>query len=170
MRGGDNQTSGLFSYVSCEARVPADHPLRAIRAIVDEALEVVSLDFAAMYSPIGRPSIPPEKLLRALLLQAFYTIRSERQLMEQMDYNLLFRWFVGLAMDASIWDVTVFTKNRERLLAGDIAAKFLAAVIGQPRVRALLSDEHFSVDGTLDRGMVEHEELQAEGWCRAGRP
>lgn len=149
MRGGDNQTSGLFSYVSCEARVPADHPLRAIRAIVDEALEVLSLDFASLYSPIGRPSIPPEKLLRALLLQAFYTIRSERQLMEQMDYNLLFRWFVGLAMDASIWDVTVFTKNGERLLAGDIAAKFLAAVIGQPRVRALLSDEHFSVDGTL---------------------
>ncbi len=101
MRGGDNQTSGLFSYVSCEARVPADHPLRAIRAIVDEALDVLSLDFAAMYSPIGRPSIPPEKLLRALLLQAFYTIRSERQLMEQMDYNLLFRWFVGLAMDAA---------------------------------------------------------------------
>ena len=149
MRGGDNQTSGLFSYVSCEARVPADHPLRAIRAIVDEALDVLSLDFAAMYSPIGRPSIPPEKLLRALLLQAFYTIRSERQLMEQMDYNLLFRWFVGLAMDAPIWDVTVFTKNRERLLAGDIAAKFLSAVMGQPRVRVLLSDEHFSVDGTL---------------------
>ena len=140
MFGGDNQTSGLFSYVSCEARVPADHPLRAIRAVVDEALDVLSLDFAAMYSPIGRPSIPPEKLLRALLLQAFYTIRSERQLMEQMDYNLLFRWFVGLAMDAAIWDVTVFTKNRERLLAGDIAAKFLSAVIGQPCVRALLSD------------------------------
>ncbi len=149
MRGNDIQMQGLFSYVSCEARVPANHPLRAIRAIVDEALDVLSLDFDGMYSTIGRPSIPPEKLLRALLLQAFYTIRSERQLMEQMDYNLLFRWFVGLSMDAPIWDVTVFTKNRERLLAGDIAAKFLAALLGQPRVKALLSDEHFSVDGTL---------------------
>jgi transposase len=149
MRGGDYRSEGLFSYVSCEARVPAAHPLRAIRAIVDEALEVMSADFDAMYSRIGRPSIPPEKLLRALLLQAFYTIRSERQLMEQIDYNLLFRWFVGLAMDASIWDVTVFTKNRERLLAGDIAARFLSAIVGQSRVQALLSDDHFSVDGTL---------------------
>ncbi len=149
MRGEDHRSEGLFSYVSCEARVPADHPLRAIRAIVDEALEVLSVDFDGMYSRIGRPSIPPEKLLRALLLQAFYTIRSERQLMEQMDYNLLFRWFVGLAMDAPIWDVTVFTKNRERLLAGDIAAKFLSAVVAQSRVQALLSDDHFSVDGTV---------------------
>jgi transposase len=149
MRGGDHRSEGLFSYVSCEARVPVDHPLRAIRAIVDEALEVMSADFDGMYSRIGRPSIPPEKLLRALLLQAFYTIRSERQLMEQMDYNLLFRWFVGLAMDAPIWDVTVFTKNREGLLGGDVAAKFLAAIVGQPRVQALLSDDHFSIDGTL---------------------
>ncbi|MGZ0075251.1 IS5 family transposase (plasmid) [Sphingobium limneticum] len=149
MRGDDYLSEGLFSYVSCEARVPAAPPLRAIRAIVDEALEVMSVDFDAMYSRIGRPSIPPEKLLRALLLQAFYTIRSERQLMEQMDYNLLFRWFVGLAMDAPIWDVTVFTKNRERLLAGDIAARFLSAIVGQSRVQALLSDDHFSVDGTL---------------------
>jgi transposase len=129
MRGSDRQMAGVFFYVSCEARVPTDHPLRPIRAIVDEALEVLSPDFEAMYSAIGRPSIPPEKLLRALLLQAFYTIRSERQLMEQMNYNLLFRWFVGLSMDAPIWDVTVFTKNRERLLAGDIAAKLLAAVL-----------------------------------------
>jgi transposase len=149
MRGGDERTEGLFSYVSCEARVPANHPLRAIRAIVDEALEVLSADFDGLYSRIGRPSIPPEKLLRALLLQAFYSIRSERQLMEQMDYNLLFRWFVGLAMDAPIWDVTVFTKNRERLLAGDVAAKFLSAIISQARVQALLSNDHFSVDGTL---------------------
>ena len=149
MRGGDERSEGLFSYVSCEARVPTNHPLRAIRAIADEALEVLSADFDGLYSHIGRPSIPPEKLLRALLLQAFYSIRSERQLMEQMDYNLLFRWFVGLAMDAPIWDVTVFTKNRERLLSGDIAAKFLSAVIRQPRVQALLSDDHFSVDGTL---------------------
>lgn len=149
MRGSDDHSEGLFSYVSCEARVPASHPLRPIRAIVDEALEVMSPTFEGLHSTIGRPSIPPEKLLRALLLQAFYSVRSERQLMEQLDYNLLFRWFVGLSMDAPVWDVTVFTKNRERLLAGDVAAKFLAAVLGQPRVKALLSDEHVSVDGTL---------------------
>jgi len=149
MRGLDDQTAGLFSYVSCEARVPASHPLRPIRAIADEALEVLSSDFEGLYSKVGRPSIAPEKLLRALLLQAFYTIRSERQLMEQMDYNLLFRWFVGLSMDAAIWDATVFTKNRDRLLSGDVAQKFLAAVVAQARSRDLLSDDHFSVDGTL---------------------
>ncbi|WP_454883251.1 IS5 family transposase [Sphingomonas oryzagri] len=163
MRGGDIETSGLFSYVSCEARVPGGHPLRAIRAIVDEALEVLSPDFERMYSPIGRPSIPPEKLLRALLLQAFYTVRSERQLMEQLDYNLLFRWFVGLAMDAPIWDVTVFTKNRERLLAGDVAAKFLSAVMGQSRVKVLLSDEHFSVDGTLIEAWASMKSFKPKG-------
>jgi len=149
MRGEDRESGALFSYVSCEARVPADHPLRAIRAIVDEALEVLSVEFEQLYSKVGRPSIPPEKLLRALLLQAFYTIRSERQLMEQLDYNLLFRWFVGLSMDAPVWDATVFSKNRDRLIAGEIAAKLLAAVLSQARVKALLSDEHFSVDGTL---------------------
>ena len=149
MRGGDERTESLFSYVSCEARVPAGHPLRPIRALVDEALVALSSEFDRLYSRIGRPSIPPEKLLRALLLQAFYSVRSERQLMEQLDDNLLFRWFVGLAMDAPIWDVTVFTKNRERLLEGDVAARFMAAVLDQERVKALLSDEHFSVDGTL---------------------
>jgi transposase len=149
MRGSDERSEGLFSYVSCEARVPSDHPLRLIRAIVDEALEVLSPSFEALYASVGRPSIAPEKLLRALLLQAFYSVRSERQLMEQLDYNLLFRWFVGLSMDAPIWDVTVFTKNRERLLAGDIAAKFMSAVLNHARIRKLLSDEHFSVDGTL---------------------
>src|SRR6185312_15077782 len=149
MRGGDESTEGLFSYVSCESRVPADHPLRRIRAVADEALEVLSGSFEAMYSKLGRPSIPPEKLLRALLLQAFYSIRSERQLMEQLNYNLLFRWFVGLAMDAPVWDATVFTKNRDRLLEGAVASKFLAAVVAQARSRHLLSDEHFSVDGTL---------------------
>lgn len=149
MRGEDRESGALFSYVSCEARVPSDHPLRAIRAIVDEALEVLSAEFEQLYSKVGRPSIPPEKLLRALLLQAFYTIRSERQLMEQLDYNLLFRWFVGLSMDAPVWDATVFSKNRDRLIAGEIAAKLLAAVLSQARVKALLSDEHFSVDGTL---------------------
>ena len=149
MRGNDVRTDSLFSYVSCEARVPASHPLRPIRAMVDEVLEILSAEFDGMYSKVGRPSIPPEKLLRALLLQAFYSIRSERQLMEQLDYNLLFRWFVGLSMDAAVWDVTVFTKNRDRLLEGDIAAKFLATVVVQARGRKLLSDEHFSVDGTL---------------------
>ena len=149
MRGSDERSEGLFSYVSCEARVPAGHPLRAIRAIVDEALEVLSPAFEGLYAKVGRPSIAPEKLLRALLLQAFYSVRSERQLVEQLDYNLLFRWFVGLSMDAPVWDVTVFTKNRERLLAGDVAAKFMAAVLSQARVKTLLSDEHFSVDGTL---------------------
>ena len=149
MRGGDVRTEGLFSYLSCEARVPADHPLRPIRTIVDQALTMLSPAFEQLYSDIGRPSIPPEKLLRALLLQALYSVRSERQLMEQLGYNLLFRWFVGLAMDAPIWDVTVFTKNRERFLEGDLAAQFFQAVLSQAEVRAPLSDEHFSVDGTL---------------------
>jgi transposase len=149
MRGDDVRTESLFSYLSCEARVPQDHPLRPIRTIVDQALTALSPAFDQLYSDLGRPSIPPEKLLRALLLQAFYSVRSERQLMEQLDYNLLFRWFVGLAMDAPIWDVTVFTKNRDRFLEGEVAAQFFQAVLGQPEVRALLSDEHFSVDGTL---------------------
>ena len=149
MRGGDVRTDGLFSYVSCEGRVPRDHPLRRILSIVDAALAALSADFAKLYAPIGRPSIAPEKLLRALLLQTFYSVRSERQLMEQLDYNLLFRWFVGLGIDDPVWDVTVFTKNRDRLLDGDIAAKFFQAVLGQPEVQALLSSEHFSVDGTL---------------------
>jgi transposase len=148
-RGDDVRTENLFSYLSCEARVPRDHPLRPIRTIVDQALTALSPSFDRLYSDLGRPSIPPEKLLRALLLQAFYSVRSERQLMEQLDYNLLFRWFVGLAIDAPIWDVTVFTKNRDRFLEGEVAAAFFQAVLGQPEVRALLSDEHFSVDGTL---------------------
>jgi transposase len=149
MRGREEQADGLFSYVSCEARVPADHPLRSIRSIVDEALEVLSPEFERLYSREGRPSIAPEKLLRALLLQAFYSVRSERQLMEQLDYNLLFRWFAGLSLDAPVWDATVFTKNRDRLLKGDVAAKFMGAVLGQERVTKLLSNDHFSVDGTL---------------------
>jgi transposase len=149
MRGGDVRSEALFSYLSCEARVPPDHPLRPVRKIVDQALRALSAEFEKLYAKSGRPSIPPEKLLRALLLQAFYSVRSERQLMEQLDYNLLFRWFVGLSLDAVVWDVTVFTKNRERLIAGDIAAQFMAAVLGQEQVKALLSDDHFSVDGTL---------------------
>ena len=135
--------------MSCDGRVPKEHPLRRILPLVDAALADLSAEFARLYAPIGRPSIPPEKLLRALLLQAFYSVRSERQLMEQLDYNLLFRWFTGLGIEVPIWDMTVFTKNRDRLLDGDIAAKFFQAVLGQPEVRALLSDEHFTVDGTL---------------------
>jgi transposase len=162
MRGADQKPGALFSYVSCEERVPSDHPLRAIRLIVDEALEVLSPEFEQLYSKLGRPSIPPEKLLRALLLQAFYSVRSERQLMEQLDYNLLFRWFVGLSMDAPIWDVTVFTKNRERLLAGDVASKFLATVLSRPRIKGLLSDDHFSVDGTLIEAWASIKSFQAK--------
>jgi transposase len=149
MRGADRQTAAMFSYLSPEAFVPANHPLRAIRPLVNAALDRLSPDFAKIYSPFGRESIAPEKLLRALLLQAFFSVRSERQLMEQLTYNIMFRWFVGLSMDASVWDVTVFTKNRDRLLEGDIACRFLAAILVDPQVKPLLSDEHFSVDGTM---------------------
>jgi transposase len=149
MRGWDNRRDGLFSYVRPESRIPNNHPLRLIRGVADEALTALNDQFAALYSENGRPSIPPEQLLRALLLQAFYTIRSERQLMEQLNYNLLFRWFVGLSVDDPVWVPTVFSKNRDRLLEGDIAAAFMNAVLNLPRVKALLSDEHFSVDGTL---------------------
>ena len=149
MRGGDERSGSLFSYVDLEARVGKDHPLRTIRAIVNEALSALAGEFAALYSPIGRPSIPPEKLLRAMLLQAFYSIRSERQLMERLEFDLLFRWFVGICVDDAAWDHSVFSKNRERLLEGDIAAKLLSAVLAHPRVKRLLSTDHFSVDGTL---------------------
>jgi transposase len=149
MRGSDLLAGAMFSYVDAEARVPKDHPLRAIREVVNAVLGDLSPEFGRLYSRIGRPSIPPERLLRALLVQAFYSVRSERQLMEQLDYNLLFRWFVGLGIDDPVWDVTVYTKNRDRLLAGEIAAKFMTAVLERPEVKALLSDEHFSVDGTL---------------------
>jgi len=149
MRGDDERSEGFFSYVRLETRIPADHPLRTIRGLVDTALLKLSPAFDRLYAREGRPSIPPERLLRALLLQAFYTVRSERQLMEQLDYNLLFRWFVGLSMDDPVWDATVFCKNRDRLLDGDIAAKFFASVLNLPQVRSQLSSEHFSVDGTL---------------------
>ena len=149
MRGGDKRTGELFSYVDLEKRVRLDHPLRAIRGLVNEALVALEDEFSALYAPIGRPSIPPEKLLRAMLLQAFYSIRSERQLMERLEYDLLFRWFVGIGVDAAVWDHSVFSKNRDRLLEGDIATRFLAAVLDQPRVKKLLSTEHFTVDGTL---------------------
>ena len=149
MRGADEQTGALFSYLSPDALVPPDHPLRSIRVLVNKALKHLSPQFEALYAPGGRTSIAPEKLLRALLLQAFYGVRSERQLMEQVTYNMLFRWFIGLSMDAPVWDVTVFTKNRERLLEGDVAVSFLLAVMGDPAIKRLLSTEHFSVDGTL---------------------
>ena len=170
MRGDDVRTETLFSYLSCEARVPKDHPLRPIRTMVDQALEVLSPGFGRLYSDLGRPSIPPEKLLRALLLQAFYSVRSERQLMEQLDYNLLFRWFVGLAMDAPIWDTTVFTKNRDRFLEGEVAAQFFQAVLGQAEVQALLSDEHFSVDGTLIEAWASMKSFKPKDEADDGPP
>lgn len=149
MRGSDAAAGSLFSYVDLETRVRADHPLRVIRGIVNAALADLSAEFDALYSPFGRDSIPPERLLRALLLQAFHSIRSERQLVERIEFDLLFRWFVGLGVDDPVWDATTFTKNRDRLLAGDVAVRFLAAVLARPKVKALLSTEHFSVDGTL---------------------
>jgi transposase len=149
MRGDDEQSGHLFSYLSPEQRVPADHPLRAIRTMTDEALRRLSPRFEAIYAATGRPSIPPEHLLRALLLQVLYSVRSERMLMEQLEYNLLFRWFVGLGMDDAVWAPTTFTKNRDRLLDGDIARAFFEDVVAQARGRGLLSAEHFTVDGTL---------------------
>src|SRR5205814_7304564 len=149
MRGSEERAGSMFSYVSLEDRVPLDHPLREIRRITDRALERLSPRFDTLYIKFGRPSIPPEKLLRALLLQALYTIRSERQLIEQIDYNLLFRWFVGLGVDDAVWAPTTFTKNRDRLLDGDIAAAFFEAVLIHADTERLLSDEHFTVDGTL---------------------
>lgn len=149
MRGSDQQQIHVFSYISPEQRVPKDHPLRAIRRMVDAALQELSPQFDRVYAKVGRPSIPPEQLLRAQLLQMFYSVRSERLLMEEMDYNVLFRWFVGLNMDDPVWDPTVFTKNRDRLLAADVASEFLARVVAQAREQGWTSDEHFSVDGTL---------------------
>ena len=167
MRGGDERSGSLFSYVDLEARVGEDHPLRIIRGVVNEALAALSGEFSELYSRSGRPSIPPEKLLRAMLLQAFYSIRSERQLMERLEFDLLFRWFVGLCVDDAAWDHSTFSKNRERLLEGDIAAKLLTAVIAQPRVKRLLSTDHFSVDGTLIEAVGVNEEFPTEG--RFGR-
>jgi transposase len=163
MRGEDRNQSAMFSYVSPERRVPKDHPLRPIREIVDAALKELSPRFEEMYSRTGRPSIPPEKLLRALLLQVFYTIRSERLLMEQLDYNLLFRWFVGLEMDDPVWVPTVFTKNRERLIDHDIAQAFFEQILGQAKERKLLSDEHFTVDGTLVEAWAGQKSFRKKG-------
>ena len=161
MRGGDSRSGELFSYVDLEARVRRDHPLRVIREIVNEALGALSEDFAALYSRMGRPSIAPERLLRAMLLQAFYSIRSERQLMERLEYDLLFRWFVGLGIEGAVWDHSVFSKNRDRLLAGEIAGRFLGAVLAQPRVKRLLSERALLGRRNADRGLGVAEELQA---------
>lgn len=149
MRGRDLQQSSMFSYLSPEQRVRKDHPLRAIRTMADQALSKMSERFNAMYAKTGRPSIPPEKLLRAQLVQMLYSVRSERLLMEEIDYSVLFRWFVGMNLDETVWDVTVFTKNRDRLLDGDVAREFLIEIVGQAREKNLTSDEHFTVDGTL---------------------
>lgn len=163
MRGTDHQQSGMFSYISAERRVPRDHPLRAIRTMADTALRELGPRFARLYASSGRPSIAPEKLLRALLLQILYTVRSERQLIEQLDYNLLFRWFVGLSMDDPVWDVTVFTKNRERWLAGEVAQAFFNAVLDQARSHDLLSAEHFTVDGTLVEAWASLKSFKRKG-------
>ena len=160
MRGSDERAGSMFSYVSLEDRVPLDHPLREIRRITDRALERLSPRFDTLYIKFGRPSIPPEKLLRALLLQALYTIRSERQLIEQIDYNLLFRWFVGLGVDDAVWAPTTFTKNRDRLLDGDIAAAFFEAILLHADRERLLSDDHFTVDGTLLEAWASHKSFQ----------
>ncbi len=160
MRGQDAHQSAMFSYISPEERVPADHPLRSIRSMVDKALIGLNARFSKLYSPIGRSSIPPERLLRALVLQVLYTVRSERLLMEQLEYNLLFRWFVGLNMDDAVWDVTVFTKNRDRLLEGDVARAFFNEVLAQARTAKLLSDEHFTVDGTLIEAWAGHKSFK----------
>src|SRR5499425_1228801 len=158
MRGDDRESDAMFSYVSAEERVPRDHPLRAIRALVDEVLREMSREFDGLYARIGRPSIPPERLLRAQLLQIFYSIRSERLLMEQLDYNLLFRWFVGMNMDERVWDATVFTKNRERLLNQEIARGFFQRVV--ERAKDYMSDEHFTVDGTLIEAWASQKSFQ----------
>src|SRR5690242_19784998 len=160
MRGKDTQQSAMFSYLSPEQRVPLNHPLRPIREMVDVALKGLSRSFGRMYADWGRPSIAPEKLLRALLLQVLYNVRSERMLIEQLNYNLLFRWFVGLNMDDRVWDASTFSKNRDRLLDGDVAQQLLVAVIGQIQARGLACDEHFTVDGTLIEAWASQKSFQ----------
>jgi len=160
MRGIDSEQGVVFSYINLEDRIPRTHPLRAIRRMMNESLEELSSHFDTIYAPVGRDSIPPERLLRALLLQALYSIRSERQLMEQLDYNLLFRWFVGLNPDDRVWDVTVYTKNRDRLIAGEISQRLLASVVEQARAAKLLSEEHFTVDGTLIEAWANRRSFQ----------
>ena len=168
MRGSDERTGSLFSYVGIEERLRPDHPLRTIRALTDETLAAMERELAALYSGGGRPSIAPQMLLRAMLLQAIYSVRSERQLMERMAFDLLFRWFVGLGADEAVWDASTFSKNRERLLEGDVAARFLAALMARPRVKRLLSSDHFSVDGTLIEAWSSMKSLMPR--LEAGQP
>jgi transposase len=163
LRGDQEQQGAVFSYVQLEERVPSDHPLRKVRALVDGVLRGLDSQFSELYSTTGRPSIPPERLLRALLLQYLYGVRSERLLMEQLDYNLLFRWFVGLGVDDRVWDATTFTKNRERLLNGDLAVQFLESVVAAARAEGLTSDEHFSVDGTLIQAWAGQKSFKRKG-------
>ena len=160
MRGRSQDQGGMFSYIHPEKRIPAYHPLRKIRELVREVLKELNHTFGRLYSHEGRPSIPPEQLLSALILQVLYSVRSERQLMEQLDYNLLFRWFVGLSPDDPIWDPTVFTKNRERLQEGDVFQKFMTKLLKHEKVKPLLSDEHFSVDGTLIEAWASHKSFK----------
>src|SRR6202451_320542 len=163
MRGDERTQDGMFSYVSLEQRVPADHPLRSVRKLTDSVLQSLSPEFDALYAASGRPSIAPEYMLRALLLQAFYSIRSERQLVEQLAYNLLFRWFVGLGMDDAVWNHAVFSKNRDRLLNSEVAQQFFAAVNQQ--AKRFMSDDHFTVDGTLIQAWASHKSFRAkDGW------
>ncbi len=170
MRGTDERSGKLFSYVDMEQRVPARHPLRAIRRLVNEALADIGPQMEAAYSRIGRPSIAPEKLLRALLLQLFHGIRSERQMMERLDFDLSFRWFVGLGIDDRVWDASTFSKNRERLLEGEIAARFLSAILARPQVKRLLSNEHFSVDGTLIEASCSMKSFRPKDAAGADEP
>jgi transposase len=164
MRGSDQNSGSLFAYVDLEQRVPTKHPLRVIRAIVNDVLAALDEEFEKLYEGTGRQSIAPERLLRASLLQAFYSVRSERQLIEQIDYNLLFRWFVGLGIDDPVWDHSTFSKNRDRLLDADVARKFLEAVLRHPKVKRFLSEDHFSVDGTLIEAWASLKSVPSEGW------
>ena len=160
MRGSQEKQGAPFSYVHLETRIPATHPMRLVRTVVDKVLMALDKDFEAMYSRIGRPSIPPERLLRALIIQVLYSVRSERLLMEQLDYNLLFRWFVGLGMDDPVWDATTFTKNRERLLEQEISRRFFEEVLQQAKEAGLLSEEHFTVDGTFIEAWASHKSFR----------
>ena len=169
MRGAFVDQSGLFSYIAPEARVPANHPLRKIRELVRDVLGELNRSLGRLYASEGRPSIPPEQLLSALLLQVFYGIRSERQLMEQLNYNLMYRWFVGLSPDDPVWDPTTFTKNRDRLQNGEVFAKFMTKLLNHPQVKPLLSDEHFSVDGTLIEAWASHKSFRPKDGKRRRR-
>jgi transposase len=168
MRGVDESQDSLFSYGCLEERVPASHPLRPIRKMADEALTAMYSDFAELYSPMGRPSIPPEQQLRALLVMVLYSIRSERRLMEELNYNLLYRWFVGLGADEAVWDVTVFTKNRERFLDGEVARKFFYETVEQARAQEVISEEHFSVDGTLIEAWASQKSFRPKDQPKGG--